>query len=266
MSREALSIPELRTKWRKEKTFYEVREVGTGVEIFVKDVLKSPDVFVLKVGLNSTKLENRKHEFLEKKTSKGSRQPDITIFISPEIIIPVEVEKYKNIDAGKGQLLQYQIDLEKKYGILTDGYTWRFYNNNEYREYTLKTILDNTNLFQEFWYEYIKPEKYYLAFFEKRWRHSLLQMTEQLPVDEYRRLFFEDITKLIASFKNKLDIEGYLNGLPKKERAKTVDDLVFALYFNIPLTKVGLNCADEIKKVCQKNKFYGLLKKRSKCR
>jgi len=234
---EGMSISELRTKWRKEKTFYEVREVGTGVEVFVKDVLKSPEVFALKVGLNSTKLENRKNEFLEKKTSKGSRQPDITIYISPEIIIPVEVEKYKNIDAGRGQLLQYQIDYEKKYGILTDGYTWRFYNNNEYREYNLEAILDETPLFLEFWYEYIKIESYYIAFFEKRWKKSLLQETEQLPVDEYRQLFFEDITKLIASFKNKLDIEGYLNGLPKKEKAKTAIEITYAYIIQFILYK-----------------------------
>jgi len=116
MSKGLLFIPELRTKWRKEKTFYEVREVGTGVQIFVKDVLKSPEVFALKVGLNSTKLEDRKNEFLEEKTSKGRNQPDITIFITPQIKIPVEVERYKNIDAGRSQLFQYQIDLDKKYG------------------------------------------------------------------------------------------------------------------------------------------------------
>ena len=234
---EVMSISELRTKWRKESSFYKVREVGTGVEIFVKDVLKSPEVFALKVGLNSTKLENRKNEFLEKKTSKGSRQPDITIYISPEIIIPVEVERYKYIDAGRSQLFQYQIDLEKKYGILTDGYTWQFYNNNDYSEYTIETIFDNTEVFLEFWQEYIKPEKYYLAFFEKRWRDSLLQETEHLHVDEYRQLFFEDITKLIASIKNKLDIEGYLNGLPKKERAKTAVEITYAYVIQFILYK-----------------------------
>ena len=56
MSKGLLSISELRTKWRKEKTFYKAREVGTGVQIFAKDVLKSPEVFALKVGLNSTKM------------------------------------------------------------------------------------------------------------------------------------------------------------------------------------------------------------------
>ncbi len=234
---EGMSIQELYTKWGKEKAFYQVSEVGTGVETFVKDILKSPDVFALKVGLNSTKLENRKNEFLEKKTSKGSRQPDITIFITPEIIIPVEVEKYKNINAGKSQLLQYQIDLKKKYGILTDGYTWQFYNNNKYREYNLKAILDDTGLFLEFWREYIKPEKYYLAFFEKRWQHSLLQETEQLPVEEYRRLFFEDITDLIGRFKKKLEIEGYLNNLKEKEKTKTAVEITYAYIIQFILYK-----------------------------
>ncbi len=242
MSETQMSIPELRTKWRKEKSFYEAGEVGTGVEIFVKDVLKSPDVFALKVGLNSTKLENRKSEFLEKKTSKGSRQPDITIFITPEIIIPVEVERYGNINAGKAQLLQYQVDYDKKYGIkkygiLTDGYAWQFYNNNEYREFTLDTILDNTTLFLEFWQEYIKPEKYYLSFFEKRWQHSLLQETEELPVEENRKLFFEDITNLIGSLKSKLQIEGYLNHLPKKEKSKTAVEITYAYIIQFILYK-----------------------------
>ena len=38
-----------------------------------------------------------------------------------------------------------------------------------------------------------------------------------------------------------------------------IDDLFFALYFNIHLTKVGFNYVAEIKKLCQKNKFYKLL-------
>jgi len=42
-----------------------------------------------------------------------------------------------------------------------------------------------------------------------------------------------------------------------------IDDLVFALYFNIRLTKLGFNCVAEIKKLCQKNKFYKLLNKLS---
>jgi type I restriction-modification system DNA methylase subunit len=237
MTESLLSISELRAKWSREESYYEAHEVGTGVEIFVKNLLKSPDVFALKVGLNSTKLENRRNEFLEKKASKGLRQPDITIFISSEIIIPVEVERYRNINAGKAQLLQYQLDLEKKYGILTDGYTWRFYNNNVYTQYTLRTIFDETDLFLEFWREYIKPEKYYLSFFEEQGQLSLLKESEQLPVEQYRHVFFEDITKLIASLKNKLDIEGYLKDLPRKEKVKTAVEITYAYIIQFILYK-----------------------------
>jgi hypothetical protein len=237
MAKGLLSIPELRSKWRKEKSFYEISEIGTGVQIFVKDVLKSPDVFALRVGLKSTRLENRKNEFLEEEKFKGKGTPDVTIFITPEIVIPVEVERYKNIEAGKAQLLRYQADYEKKYGILTDGYTWRFYINNVYTKYTLKTIFDNTEMFLEFWREYTKPEKYYLSFFEKQGQLSLLKETEQLPVDEKRELFFEDITWLIQSFKNKLNIEGYLNGLPDKEKKKTAVEITYAYIIQFILYK-----------------------------
>ena len=58
MSHNLLSVSELRAKWNKEKSFYEVHEVGTGVEIFVKDVLKSLEVFALKVGLYDTVLSS----------------------------------------------------------------------------------------------------------------------------------------------------------------------------------------------------------------
>lgn len=234
---EGLSISELLVKWAKEKDYYEDREVGTGVQIFVKDVLKSPDIFALKVGLNSTKSENRKNEFLEEKGSKDSRRPDITIYITPDIIIPVEVEKYNNINAGIGQLLQYQIDLDKKYGILTDGYTWRFYNNNIYTEYTQKTLFGKTDVFLEFWQEYIKPEKYYLSFFEKLGQRSLLQEVEELPVEENRQIFFGDITRLIDSFKKKLDIEGYLKDLPEKEKRKTAIEITYAYVIQFILYK-----------------------------
>lgn len=232
-----MTISELKAKWRKEKKHYSKREIGSGVQIFVKDVLKSPEVFGLKGGLNSTKSEDRKDEFLEEKKTKGARRADVTIFISPEIIIPVEVEKYGNIDAGKGQLLQYQIDLEKKYGILTDGYTWRFYINNVFTEYTQETLFGKPDLFLEFWREYIKPEQYYLFFFEELGQLSLLQKTEELPVEENREIFFEDITRLISSFKKKLDIEGYLKDVPEKERGKRAVEITYAYIIQFILYK-----------------------------
>ena len=40
-----------------------------------------------------------------------------------------------------------------------------------------------------------------------------------------------------------------------------IDDLVFALYFNISLPRVGIGKAGDIKKACQKNRFYRLVSK-----
>ena len=37
-----------------------------------------------------------------------------------------------------------------------------------------------------------------------------------------------------------------------------IDDLVFALYFNVPLGKVGFEYADEIKKACRNSQYYRL--------
>jgi len=165
MSSNNLTISQLKDKWIKEKEFYKIQEVGSGTQMFVKDILHSEGLFKLKRGLKSTPLEKRKNEFLEEEKTKERRQSDIVIYISSDIVIPVEIERYQNINAGKKQLLNYQIDLDKKYGILTDGYHWRFYNNNIFREFNLNQILDRTDIFWEFWKEYIKPEFYYLLFF-----------------------------------------------------------------------------------------------------
>ena len=139
----------------------------------------------------------------------------------------MEVEQYTNIKQGEGQLSQYQSDVEKKYGILTDGHTWRFYNNNMYRVLTLEHILSDTAYFLEFWKEYIKPEYYYLSFFGK----------EELHIEDYRQLFFEDITTLIRSFRNKLRIEGYFNGLDRKEALKKATEITYAYIIQFTLYK-----------------------------
>jgi len=232
-----MKIKELKSKWNKEKEAYKTREVGSGVQTFVKDILQSKDVFGLKKGLKSTPLEKRKNEFLEEEKTKEKRTADIIIYISPEIIIPVEIEKYQNIEAGAKQILKYQADLEKKYGILTDGFTWRFYTNNVFCEFTLDQIFDETEAFLEFWKEYIKPEFYYLLFFEPIGQLPLLRH-EPLPVEENRKMFFTDITNLIRSFKNKLKIEGYLNHLAdKKRKEKMAVELTYAYIIQFILYK-----------------------------
>lgn len=40
-----------------------------------------------------------------------------------------------------------------------------------------------------------------------------------------------------------------------------IDDLVFALYFNIPIKKVGINHATQIKELCRQKEFYNYIQK-----
>ncbi|MBI2196557.1 SAM-dependent DNA methyltransferase [Candidatus Daviesbacteria bacterium] len=232
----SLKISGLKRKWNQEKDYYQKQEVGTGVQSFVKDILSSDDLFSLKEGKLSTNNQDRRNEFIHEKNAKEKRRADFYIYINPEIAIPIEVECYKNIQVGEKQLFNYQKDFDKHYGILTDGFTWRFYNNNVYRIFTLRDMLDKTQLFITFWKEYIKPEFYYLSFFEKVGQLALLKETK-LHVDNNRQLFFEDITKLIEGFKNKLKIEGYLESSDNKLSEKKAIELTYAYIIQFILYK-----------------------------
>jgi len=231
-----MNTRDLKAKWNKEKEAYKIQEIGSGVQIFVKDILQLEEIFALRKGLKSTPLEKRKNEFLEEEKTKEQRKADIVIYISSDIIIPVEIEKYQNIEAGTKQLLNYQTDLDKKYGILTDGFTWHFYNNNIFHEFNLNQILDETELFLEFWKEYIKPEFYYLLFFEPFGQLQIIKQ-EKLPVEQNRQMFFGDITKLIRGFKNKLQVEGYFNSLDKKTKTKMAVEITYAYIIQFILYK-----------------------------
>jgi len=243
-----MEIKELRNKWSKEKSSYVVKEVGSGVQKYVKDVLKSGDLFNLKEGLLSTPNERKCNEFTEESSTKAARRADIIIYINSDIIIPVEVEKYGNIKAGLEQLFQYQLDLDKKYGILTDGHTWEFYNNNYLlKKFKLEEILDNPKLFNEFWQEYIKPENYYLSFFEEKGQLKIIP--EDISVDRKRQDFFIDITTLIRSFKNKLQIEGYLEETDKRQKEKRSIEITYAYIIQFILYKTLVdNDFDDFKK------------------
>src|SRR4030043_815596 len=131
-----LSTSQLKSKWNKEKDSYARQEVGSGSQKFVKDVLKTPEIFDLKEGLISAPSEKRKNEFTEESKTKAARKADVIIYINQDIKIPMEVERYGEIEKGFDQLMQYQKDVDKKFGILTDGFSWRFYNN----AYLLKTF------------------------------------------------------------------------------------------------------------------------------
>ena len=206
------------------------------MQSFVKKIFETEEFFKLKEGRLSTGLEQRKNEFIHEKKAKEKRKADFVVYINPEIVIPVEVECYGNIKIGESQLFKYQKDFDKQYGILTDGYSWRFYNNNIFRTFTLNDIFDKTSLFLEFWSEYIKPEFYYLSFFETAGQLALLEKTK-LHFEKNRQLFFEDITKRIESFKNKLQLEGYLENLDGKEREKRAIEITYAYIIQFILYK-----------------------------
>ncbi|MBI5573190.1 MAG: N-6 DNA methylase [Elusimicrobia bacterium] len=256
-----LTIAQLKSKWNKEKERYTSQEVGSGVQQFVKDVLECKEIFNLAEGKLSTQNEKRKDEFICEYKTKSKRRVDIAMFITPEILIPVEVEQYTNIQAGINQLFQYQIDLDRKYGILTDGYTWRFFNNNIYRTFTLKEIFEETKTFLEFWKEYIKPEHYYLSFFETFGQLSLFKDVEKMNVENNRQIFFEDITKLIRSIKEKLKLEGYFNGLDKKAKEKKATEITYAYIIQFILYKALVDNAfkdfgDEYKNYVKRTHEY----------
>lgn len=227
----------LKKLWSTEKDFYRTTEVGSGVQKFINKVLQCPELFNLKESSGSTKEIKRKNEFLEEAKKKG-RRADVVIFIDSEIIIPTEVEKYGGINAGVKQLYNYQADWVKKYGILTDGHEWRFYNNKYIeRTFYIDKVLENPTDFLTFWQEYITPEYYYLSFFKKK---GQLQLFEEdiLHVDDVREDFFKDITKLIENFKNKLNLKGYFKYVENEvEREKKAVEITYAYLIQFILYK-----------------------------
>jgi len=43
------------------------------------------------------------------------------------------------------------------------------------------------------------------------------------------------------------------------EPKNLLDDFIFSLYFNIPLTEIGFDKAEEIKEKCRANKYYQIV-------
>ena len=75
----------------------------------------------------------------------------------------------------------------------------------------------------------------------------------------------KDISKNKKLFRDKQIILSELKSLPaidfekQKEIKDYIDDLIFSLYFNVPVNRVGLGKARETKRECEKNKFYKLI-------
>ena len=136
------SIRELKKTWEIEKETFRNKELG-GLQGFVENILLCGELFALKQGYESTKIQDRKNEITRETRNKegGKGRADFVIYINGDnIVIPVEVEAYKNIKSGESQILQYQTDWRKKYGILTDGNEWRLYFDRWYETFYLADI------------------------------------------------------------------------------------------------------------------------------
>ena len=230
------TIQDLKEIWNKDKEAFKSKELG-GLQTFVADVFNCNELFDLKQGLESTKNEDRNNEFI-KENRKNSRSADIVIFYKGnEIVIPVEVERYCNIENGVKQLADYQNDYQKAYGILTDGYEWRFYNNTIYKRFTIEDFFNSPSMIKTFWEDYLKEENYYLNFFEKTEQLKFDFIEETYRVEDNKELFFEDITNLIKRFKDKLGIVGYLQekGAPNSDKKAT--EIAYAYFIQFILYK-----------------------------
>ena len=238
-----MRLSELKALWETEREEYKRSEVGSGVQRFVWEMLKSEDFFSLSQGMKSTADNKRRVEFLLEERRKNG-QPDAVIFMDAEVVIPVEVEKYEKARAGEWQILGYRNAFEKKYGILTDGFEWRFYYgeiaDEQYITFTLDQMFSNPIRFRIFWEEYIKPANYYLAFFEKVGQQSFPFQDESKSVDKHRYRFFEDVTEIIRKLKDKLLNAGYfrtLHGKTEEEKNKKATEIAYSYLIQFILYK-----------------------------
>ena len=241
-----MRIPQLKKLWHAENEAYKRSEVGMGVQRFVWEMLKSEDLFNLTEGLKNTPKPKRRSEFLLEERHKNA-QADAVLFIDSEVVIPLEVERFENVRAGEWQILKYRTVFEKKYGILTDGYEWRFYYgeiaDSSYYKFTLNQIFSNPIRFLLFWEEYIKPANYYLSYFEEVGQQSFAFVESSKNVDVYRSQFFSDVTDIIGKLKDKLLNAGYFRSLPdntveaKRERNKKATETAYSYLIQFILYK-----------------------------
>ncbi len=237
-----MTIPELQSLWQKEKEHYKKSEVGIGVQRFVWEVFQCPDLFDLQKGLRSTKDHDRKGEFTLEESNKGG-QADAVIFMDSEVWIPVEVEKLEKAQSGEWQMLKYQNAFDKKYGLLTDGFEWRFYygeiEDKQHYKWTIEEMFEEPERFCTFWMEYVKPKNYYLSFFEKQVGQQKMEFFDQrLLVDEHRERFFQDVTDIIKKLKDKLVNAGYFQSFKdESERDKKATEIAYSYLIQFILYK-----------------------------
>lgn len=219
--------------WEKNKDLYKKREIGSGLESYIRKVLICDKTFGLREISHIDKIQNyKKGYFVNQESTKKRNTADFVLYLDKNIIIPVEVEKYKNIVEGESQIIKYQSDLNKKFGILTDGNEWRFYNNNKYKTFYLQDIIsEKDKKFKIFWDSYVKSKNYYLDYFRIDEKHAQYQNTHQLRVKENLELFFTDIVNLIDNFKYKLELSGYFEDDKNSDKVATEITYAYIIQF-----------------------------------
>ena len=197
-----ISISDLKNKWELNQEGYKTKEIGGGVHDFISDVFQSSDLFNLQLlAMN----QNKKYSFVHDTVANKNGRPDFVLYINPDIKIPVEAKCYLRIKEGEDQLVRYQTALDtKEYGILTDGFEWRFYRGGKYTKFTLDTIFSNPTDLMAFWGDYLKPENYYVELFNPSGQLEMFETKLSLNDSENRKSFFDDTTKLISKFKTKM--------------------------------------------------------------
>ena len=239
------STNQLKTKWEENAEAYKTLEIGSGVHSFVSDVLESKEVFYLLKTPRFQKLGTFTHDAVLGKEGR----PDFILYIDNEVTIPVEVKCHTHINEGITQLQRYQIDYSKQYGILTDGFEWRFYRATTYRKFTIDEITNKPDEFRAFWNDYIKPEHYYLEIFNPTGQLSLFEEKIDLNYSENRKLFFDDTTKLITNFRLKLNMSESFEMTEKQEVETAYSYLIQFILFKVIVDNGFKNFTNWYKKI-----------------
>ena len=195
--------PKLLDLWQESKEHYKKAEVGsTGNEGFVKSFIEQ--IFKLKENNSQKALPGTFRNQL--KTGENNRTADFVLYSPDNISIPVEVEKVGKTKDGAKQLLNYQLDFNTSYGILTDGKIWRFFTSTtRYVEKDLEEdIIRDFSGFLTFWNEYTSSNTFYKAYFNGELSENLFNESIKPKVNEERERYFMRTTRLVTEFKHKL--------------------------------------------------------------
>jgi hypothetical protein len=199
-----MNLAELQKKWDENAEAYKTVEIGGGVHDFVNNILSNAELFNLKL---TPKKTAREQTYVHDTEAGEKGRPDFVLYIIKNITIPCEVKCFGRITEGLQQLKNYQLDYAKEYGILTDGFEWRFYRANSYQVFTLDKMLANPKDFLTFWENYLKPENYYIELFAPSGQGIFFDEPLDLNDSENRSIFFKDTSKIISNFRIKIKIK-----------------------------------------------------------